>query len=182
LKNIIHIDSFCKTTDTPQLRLGFELRDNLMAEASKQHMGIGKLAPLVGYHLRRAHGAFVVDITEVLEGTNMRQVLLGILAVVSNQPGINQGKAGRILDIKRANMVSLINELVAAQMVYRVVDPQDRRAFSLNLTEKGEQMLQECLTRIERHERRMLANFSDAEVEQLRHLLSRIERRHPVED
>ena len=153
-----------------------------MAEASKQHSGIGKLAPLVGYHLRRAHGAFVVDITEALEGTGMCQVLLGILAVVSNQPGINQGAAGRILDIKRANMVSLINELVAAQMVYRVVDPQDRRAFSLNVTEKGEQMLQDCLARIARHEKRMLAGFNDADIEHLRNLLSRIERRHPIED
>lgn len=153
-----------------------------MAEASKQHNGIGKLAPLVGYHLRRAHGAFVVDITEILEGTGMRQVLLGILAVVSHQPGINQGAAGRILDIKRANMVSLINELVASQMLYRLVDPQDRRAFSLNLTEKGETMLEDCLQRIAHHEKRMLANFSDTEAEQLRSLLSRIQRRHPVED
>lgn len=153
-----------------------------MAEASKQHRDIGKLAPLVGYHLRRAHGAFVVDITEVLEGTGMRQVLLGILAVVSNQPGINQGAVGRILDIKRANMVSLINELVAAQMLNRVVDPQDRRAFSLNLTEKGEMMLQDCLERIAVHEQRMLVGFTEAEIEQLRELLARIHRRHPVED
>lgn len=151
-------------------------------EEGVRHRGIGVLAPLIGYHLRRAHGAFVVDFGEALDGTGMRQILVGILAVISNQPGINQGSAGRILDIKRANMVSLINELVVARLVYRLVDPQDRRAFSLNLTEAGEAMLKDCLERISSHERRMLEDFSDEELVQLRELLGRIARRIPVED
>jgi DNA-binding MarR family transcriptional regulator len=151
-------------------------------EEGVRHRGIGVLAPLIGYHLRRAHGAFVVDFGEALDGTGMRQILVGILAVISNQPGINQGSAGRILDIKRANMVSLINELVVARLVYRLVDPQDRRAFSLNLTEAGEAMLKDCLERISTHERRMLEDFSDEELLQLRELLGRIARRIPVED
>jgi DNA-binding MarR family transcriptional regulator len=151
-------------------------------EQVARHAGIGILAPLIGYHLRRAHGAFVVDFGAALDGTGMRQILVGILAVIANQPGINQGAAGRILDIKRANMVSLINELVIARLVYRLVDPQDRRAFSLNLTTAEEEMLRDCLERISAHEKRMLADFSDVELVQLRELLSRIARRIPVED
>lgn len=147
-----------------------------------RHREIGVLAPLIGYHLRRAHGAFVVDFAEALDGTGMRQILVGILAVISHQPGINQGAAGRILDIKRANMVSLINELVVARLVYRMVDSQDRRAFSLNLTEAGDAMLKDCLERISLHERRMLEGFTDEELVLLRELLGRIARRIPVED
>lgn len=152
-----------------------------MEEVGK-HSGIGVLAPFVGYHLRRAFGAFVADYSEAMDGTGMRQVLVGILAVVANQPGINQGAAGRILGIKRANMVSLINELVAARLVYRIVDPQDRRAFSLNLTEAGSAMLDDCRSRIEQHENRMLSVFSADEIEVLRELLGRIDRRNPVDD
>jgi DNA-binding MarR family transcriptional regulator len=152
-----------------------------MEEADK-HSGIGVLSPLVGYHLRRAFGAFVADYCEAMEGTGMRQVLVGILAVVANKPGINQGAAGRILGIKRANMVSLINELVSARLVYRVVDPQDRRAFSLNLSEAGKKMLDECHGRIKEHEARMLSVFNEEEIVQLRELLGRIDRRVPVDD
>lgn len=147
-----------------------------------RHTGIGVLTPSIGFHLRRAHGAFVVDFSDALNGTGMRQILVGILAVIANKPGINQGAAGRILDIKRANMVSLINELVIARLVYRLVDPQDRRAFSLNLTDAGAAMLQQCLERISEHEKRMLEGFSEEELDQLRELLSRIARRIPVED
>lgn len=138
---------------------------------------IGALGPLVGYHLRRASGAFAGDFGAAMEGTGMRQVLVGILAVVSGSPGINQGAVGRVLGIKRANMVSLINELVDAELLVREVDPGDRRAFSLNINDAGRAMLTDCLARIEAHEKRMLAGFSEAEKATLLDLLGRIERR-----
>ncbi|MDR6850547.1 DNA-binding MarR family transcriptional regulator [Sphingomonas sp. BE123] len=141
---------------------------------------VGALGPLVGYHLRRAFGAFAADFASAMEGTGMRQVLVGILAVVSGSPGINQGAVGRVLGIKRANMVSLINELVDMKLIERVVDPGDRRAFALTLTDAGARMLADCLARIEAHERAMLAGFSDAERATLLELLGRIERRDPA--
>lgn len=141
---------------------------------------VGPLGPLVGYHLRRAFGAFAADFTNAVEGTGMRQVLVGILAVVSGSPGINQGAVGRVLGIKRANMVSLINELVDLKLLERVVDASDRRAFALTLTDAGRAMLVDCMARIEAHERQMLAGFSEAERAMLLDLLGRIERRDPV--
>lgn len=144
---------------------------------SGDHNNVGALGPLVGYHLRRAFGAFAGDFAAAMEGTGMRQVLVGILAVVSGSPGINQGAVGRVLGIKRANMVSLINELVDAGLLIREVDPGDRRAFSLSINDAGRAMLADCLARIEAHEQRMLAGFTDAEKATLLDLLGRIERR-----
>jgi len=138
---------------------------------------VGALGPLVGYHLRRAFGAFAADFTNAVEGTGMRQVLVGILAVVEGSPGINQGAVGRVLGIKRANMVALINELVDLKLIERVVDATDRRAFSLTLTDAGHAMLRDCMERIAAHERAMLAGFTDAERATLLDLLGRIERR-----
>ena len=143
---------------------------------------IGALDPVVGYHLRRAFAAFAADFSTAMDGTGMRQVLVGILSVVAGSPGINQGAVGRVLGIKRANMVSLINELVDAGLIAREVDPADRRAFSLAITDAGRAMLKQCLTRIEAHEARMLAEFSAAEKATLLDLLGRIERRDPTAD
>lgn len=142
-----------------------------------EHNHVGALAPLVGYHLRRASGAFAADFAGAVEGTGMRQVLVGILAVVEASPGINQGAVGRVLGIKRANMVSLINELVHSGLLLRDVDPSDRRAFLLNLHDAGQAMLADCLARIEAQEQRMLAGFTEAEKATLLELLNRIERR-----
>ncbi|AHE52352.1 hypothetical protein NX02_02975 [Sphingomonas sanxanigenens DSM 19645 = NX02] len=143
---------------------------------SRENTKIGALAPLVGYHLRRASSAFAVDFAAAMEGTGIRQVPFGIIAVVAGSPGINQGAVGRVLGIKRANMVSLINELVDMGLVDRTVDETDRRAFALTLTPAGTAMLEDCLARIDAHERRMLASFSDDEKALLLDMLRRIEK------
>ncbi|QIK77794.1 MarR family transcriptional regulator [Sphingomonas piscis] len=146
---------------------------------SRDQVSVGALAPLVGYHLRRAWGAFSADFTAAMEGTGLRQVPFAVLSVVAANPGINQGAVGRILGIKRANMVSLINELVEKGVIDRAVDANDRRAFSLNATPQGNVLLAEAVGRIERHEQGMLADMTPAERSTLLDLLARIERRSP---
>ena len=57
--------------------------------SQKSHR-IGRLSTLAGYHLRRASGAFAVDFREAVGGMGMRQVLVGVLAVVEANPGVKQ--------------------------------------------------------------------------------------------
>lgn len=146
---------------------------------SRKPLAIGALSSLAGYHLRRAFGAFALDFQEAMKGTGMRQVLVGVLSIVAANPGVNQGAVGTALGIKRANMVSLINELVDAGLVVREVAPEDRRAFSLTLTEAGEAMRKECIARIKAHEENMLADLSAEERAVLLDLLGRIEAKKP---
>lgn len=146
---------------------------------SREPFSIGALAPLTGYHLRRAWSAFSADFTAAMEGTGLRQVPFAVLSIVAANPGINQGATGRMLGIKRANMVALINELVDKGLVDRDVDPNDRRAFSLTATEQGAAALADAVQRIEMHENRMLADMTPQERATLLDLLGRIERRSP---
>jgi DNA-binding MarR family transcriptional regulator len=136
---------------------------------------LGVLADLVGYHLRRASNVFGGDFARALTGTGMRQVLFGILSVVDANPGINQGAAGRVLGIQRANMVALINELVDDGWIDRKVAAEDRRAFALTMTPAGAKKLAECLIRIRAHEDEMLADLSAADRGRLIALLSKVE-------
>lgn len=138
---------------------------------------LGVLGDLAGYHLRRASAAFAADFARVLAGTGMRQVLFGILSVIAANPGINQGAVGRSLGILRANMVSLINELVDSGFVERRVSGEDRRAFSLKLSKIGASMLADCLVRIRAHEEDMLADLSRNDRAHLIALLGKIESR-----
>jgi DNA-binding MarR family transcriptional regulator len=133
------------------------------------------LSSLVGYNLRRASLAFNVDFAAAMEGTGMRQVLFGIMSVVATNPGINQGAVGRLLSVKRANMVALITELTDRGLLERILAPGDRRAFALTITPAGREMLEECLRRIEGHEARLLSGFTNEERKTLIHLLGRIE-------
>lgn len=136
---------------------------------------IGVLDGLVGYHLRRASAVLGNDFSRALDGTEIRQVLFAILSIVGANPGINQGAVGRALGIQRANMVSLINELVDRALVDRKTSPEDRRAFSLTLSAGGEAMFEDCVKRIHTHEDRLLSDLSADERRSLIDLLSRIE-------
>lgn len=136
---------------------------------------LGVLDELVGYHMRRASAVIGSDFARAIAGTGMRQVLFAILSVITANPGINQGAVGRALGIQRANMVSLVNELVDAGLVLRETAADDRRAFSLNLTPAGEEKVRHTLVRIRAHEDRLLSGLSAAERIQLVDLLARIE-------
>ena len=147
-----------------------------MANDNGAGVTAGVLDTLVGYHLRRAHGTVAADFARAVAGTGMRQVLFGVLSVVEANPGINQGAAGRTLGIQRANMVSLINELVDAGWVGRQVADDDRRAFALNLTEAGRAALARALEQIRAHEESLLGAMSAKERAVLVELLRQIER------
>ena len=143
--------------------------------AIMDEVGIGILEDLVGYHLRRASTVVGNDFALALDGTRIRQVLFAILSIVKHNPGINQGAVGRALGIQRANMVSLINELVDRALVDRKTSSEDRRAFSLTLTGEDEAMFDDCVKRINAHEDSLLSDLSTDERALLIDLLSRIE-------
>lgn len=138
---------------------------------------IGHLDGLVGYHVRRAFAVIGNDFARALAETGIRQVLFGILSIVGANPGINQGAVGRALGIQRANMVSLINELVDRGLIDRITAEDDRRAFALTLTADGEAIAADCLRRIREHENGLLIDFSPDERETLISLIRRIEAR-----
>ncbi|WP_066552275.1 MarR family winged helix-turn-helix transcriptional regulator [Croceicoccus bisphenolivorans] len=147
----------------------------------KKHQ-LGPLDALTGFHMRRAYGVFRRDFDRAVEGLGVRQVSLGVLSVISANPGIKQGAVGTILDIQRANMVSLIGELAEAGLVNRGEDPTDRRAIALSLTQAGQDLLDASLDRIDTHEAKLLTGFTAQERQQLTTMLDRVAANGNAED
>lgn len=148
-----------------------------MPSETAAKVDIGALASLAGYHLRRASTAFAVDFARALHGTQIRQVPFAILSVVAANPGISQGAVGRALGIQRANMVTLVIELVDRDLVARSASNDDRRLVALALTAAGTATLAACLALIRAHEEAMLGPLSPLERRQLSALLGKIAER-----
>ena len=132
------------------------------------------LQDLVGYALRRAHNRMMGDLAVTLEPTGLRRVLVAMLAVIRANPGIIQMGLGTELGIQRANLVPLINELTALDLIDRRPAPHDRRALALFLTAKGEAELDRTLALVLAHEERTLARLTASERKQLLGLLDKI--------
>lgn len=143
--------------------------------ANDEEVELGWLVEGTGYWLRRTTNVMHTDFGEAMQGTGMRPTLLSILTVIDANPGLNQGQLGRALSIQRANMVSLVGDLMDRGMVERRDVPGDKRAFALHITGDGKKMLAECFRRVADHEDKMLAQLSAEERSLLIDMLKRID-------
>lgn len=110
---------------------------------------------LLGYQLRRASAVMMAHLAATLAETGLRPPEATILLVVEATPGLTQSDLGRLLGIKRANMVPLVSGLLAADLVERT--PVDGRSHALSLTTAGAAMAERLRRLIDKHETRFAA-------------------------
>jgi DNA-binding MarR family transcriptional regulator len=132
------------------------------------------ISNLVGYNIRRAINRITADFMRAFDGTNMRPILVSILSVVEENPGVSQGAVGEVLGVARTNMVPLMTDLEAQGLLRRTPDSVDRRALAIRLTRKGKTLLRDCNKRIRTHEERMLGGLTQDERATLMTLLGKI--------
>ncbi len=58
-----------------------------------------------------------------------------VLAILSRNPGINQGAAAELLEVEPITLSRMIDRLTDANLVERRAMPHDRRVWSLHLTD-----------------------------------------------
>ncbi len=129
---------------------------------------------LAGYSIRQTSNRLMAEFVEAIDGTGMRPVLVSILSVVEENPGVNQGLVGAIIGVARANMAPLMNELENAGLIVRQQNSSDRRAVEIYLTSEGAVMLRECKVRILEHEKRILKRLTAEERKTLLRLIRKI--------
>jgi DNA-binding MarR family transcriptional regulator len=153
---------------------GAAFRANDTKRAADDDVQTEFLSSVCGYNLHRATYRLATDFLRSLADTGMRPVLVSILSVVDENPGISQGAVGVTLGIARANIAPLMSELQTLNLLRRTRHKSDRRVFAIRLTNDGERVLNECKIRIRAHESRMLRNLTDAERQALIAVLNKI--------
>lgn len=89
----------------------------------------------LGYLLRRASNAIIGELAQRLDAIGLKVSEASILLLIEHNPRITQSDLGRMLGIKRANMVPLAAGLESRGLVTR--QPVNGRSHGLNLTETG---------------------------------------------
>jgi DNA-binding MarR family transcriptional regulator len=75
------------------------------------------------------------QLTPQLFGTRLRGAQVELLRIVEKEPGIGVAAAAKALHMAGNSVSTLVNQLVETGMLERRVDPADRRAARLDLTE-----------------------------------------------
>ena len=140
------------------------------------------LNDIVGYNLRRAHGIQRQRFAHVFGPLGIRPVLLAILGLVLEQKSILQSELGRRLAIKRANIVTLLDELEQRGLLRRRPADTDRRAHLLELTPAGRKLTIKLVELHAQLERDMIEHLGVRERDQLLLLLRKFQRLNPEPD
>lgn len=127
------------------------------------------VASRLGYMLRRASAAMMAGLGARLADIGLRPVEGTILILIGANPGCIQSDVGRMLGIKRANMVPLIAALAERELVKR--SPVDGRSLALSLTGAGEALREQVDAIMDMHEARFERLLTGRDVGLMREAL-----------
>lgn len=126
---------------------------------------------LVGYNLRRAAARQRERFRNVFSPYDIRPVQLTALTIILHNDRLGQSALGRALDVKRANVVKLLDELQERGLIERKPSTRDRRAYDVHLTRKGKKLTRELLAVHEKLEADLALSLGYNELEELVKLL-----------
>ena len=92
------------------------------------------LRTFVGYHLKRSFNVIQSDLIETLRPFDLRMLTYTALVLIVDNPGLNQSRLARVMDIERPNLVIVIDELEERELITRDRVPGDRRSYALHPT------------------------------------------------
>jgi len=129
---------------------------------------------ILGLYIYSASLALAHSQTLRPEYRKIKGHVIGTPSIVSLMPGISQTELAQLLGCERATAGLQVAECVRRGWIKRVLSPQDKRRYELQITPKGERMLAEVRGIIAKHESEFLAPLSKDERGQLRELLAKL--------
>jgi DNA-binding MarR family transcriptional regulator len=127
-------------------------------------LAFDELDALLGYKVRRAHGAMHRDFVAAMAGMELTQKQAATLWLIGANAGVSQVSIAASLGMDRATMMSVVDRLEDRGFVIRKRSTSDRRRQELYLTPAGQSTLKKVKVRIASHERRFKARFQPAEL------------------
>ncbi len=100
----------------------------------------------------------------------------GILRILRTAAGISQQELSARLRVHPSRLVSLLDKLESGHFIERKQNVDDRRLYSLHLTEQGAGLLEKVRELARRHQQAMSAGLSAEENDTLTELLRRLAR------
>ena len=126
--------------------------------------------------LRTASHAFHNAMDRWLERHDLSESRMGVLWRLRHKDSITLGDLAQQLDVSPRNITGLIDHLEKDHLVERFPDAEDRRATRVRLAAAGKQKLSDIKTEMGGQQHGLVADFTNDELQQLRHLCLKLVR------
>lgn len=149
------------------------------AEGMVSMSELAKLESFVGYNLRRAAARQRERFRAVFDRYDIRPVQLTVLALIRDSTPLKQAELGKALEMKRANVVTVLDELQERGLITRELDENDRRSYVLYLTPAGKRLTTKLLSLHAKLEKDLARSFGHKELDKLVDLLQAFRKLNP---
>ena len=153
------------------MRKGMQVNDTATALEAQEVADDSLFNTFVGYNLRRAAAKQRERFRSVFEAYDIRPVQLTVLTLLLENMPLRQAALGKALEIKRANVVTLLDQLENRGLIMRQRAPNDRRSQVLYLTQTGRALTTKLLSLHSQLEQDLANSLGEAELEKLVELL-----------
>lgn len=172
---IIYFRSFPLYKGKPLVTSTGFLEDDLSALADVPPLSYVDLQrDSLGYAIKRAQVRTYGVLFNVLGPDSLTPGRMTALSIIATQQGINQSLLADMLGITRAGVVKVIDSLQSGGYVRRQPTPEDRRSYSLEVTEKGYAELRHLNVLLRKHETQIASRLTACERKQLITLLEKV--------
>lgn len=144
------------------------------AGEARIQVDLGPLDRFVGYNLRQAQTAAFRDLARLSAQQRLSPGEYGLLVLIARNAGISSIEVSRFYGLAKSALTPVIADLLRRGLVRRVRMPRDRRAYSLSITERGNDTLRQMQKAVDRQEANIAAALDPGEREQLVAMLRRI--------
>ena len=127
-----------------------------------------------GYLVRRLQQASVSIFSQEMVKFDLTPVQYGVLAVIVDQPNIDQVSAAELVGVDRTTIVGVIDRLARKGLATRSVSVHDKRARVLNATTAGIKLLRTVEKSSEAVRVRLLEPLSEAEAALFCEMMERV--------
>lgn len=118
----------------------------------------------LGYKLRLAQILAYRHFEERMTEHGAAPRYLGLLGIVAENPGQPQNRLADAVGVQKSSLVTILDRLEKDGLLRRRTSHTDRRAKTVWLTEKGEQVVSELLARARAHEATISEGIAPAQL------------------
>jgi DNA-binding MarR family transcriptional regulator len=132
------------------------------------------LSDSAGFLLNRAARIIREMNTAALAPLGLSVRELGLLRIIASDGPLSQQVLGEKHNTDRTTIVELIDLLEKRELVQRIVNTKDRRAYLIYLTPKGKRVLAKALKLTQKQQEKFLAALNESEWLTLKQMLVRL--------
>jgi DNA-binding MarR family transcriptional regulator len=147
--------------------------DTNSAEPGKNDVERGVLEQNVAFHLRLAQDASFRAFKRHTGESKLRPGWYAVMTIIKANPGVTPMALSRASGRDKSTLTPVLRDLFANGLVEQRPVPNDRRSYTLTLTEEGERRLARLTEHAEAHDRQLDLIVGDRK-EELLALLRRI--------